>query len=266
MKKLIALVGLLILWACEEPIDLPLPAHDKRVVIDAMLWRPVGEAVGSLEVVLSTTTNFYNSSITYLEGATVTLQSQELIFTTQEAEKGRYLAKNIPVAIDEEFTLTVTIDGKTYSASETLVLSTPIDSIKQGNQTLISGNETEAIVKFTDRPEEGNYYVMDFGYNNLFVTRDEFYNNQQLTFSFFYDEYFPKNTPSPIHLMGADKSFYTYMQILISHAGQDGGGPFATAKSLLRGNIQNTTNPDDFPLGYFRVVERDTFVFTATEN
>ena len=51
-----------------------------------------------------------------------------------------------------------------------------------------------------------------------------------------------------------------------SHTGQDGGGPFATAKSTLRGNIQNTTNNNDFPLGYFRVVERDSFIFTAVED
>ena len=66
--------------------------------------------------------------------------------------------------------------------------------------------------------------------------------------------------------MGVDKDFYTYMQILISHAGQDGGGPFATAKSTLVGNIQNTTNSNDFPLGYFRVVERDSIIFTAVEE
>jgi len=266
MKKALFIFGLLLVSSCEDPIDVTLPAHEKRVVIDAMLWRPVGETTGVLEVVLSRTTRFYNEAIPYIEGATVTLKNQNVVFTVQENEKGHYKAKNIPVLLDETFELAVAIEGTTYTASESLVLSTPIDSITQGKETLISGEETEAIVQFTDRDEEGNYYVMDFGYNNLFVTRDEFYNGEQLTFSFFYDKYFPKNTPTPIHLMGADKDFYTYMQVLISHAGQDGGGPFATAKSTLRGNIQNTTNPDAFPLGYFRVVERDTFIFTATEN
>lgn len=266
MKKVLFIFGLLLLASCEDPIEVSLPAHEKRVVIDAMLWRTVGETTGTLEVVLSRTAGFYDEAIHYVEGATVSLKNQDVVFAAQENEKGQYKAENIPVEVGETFELTVVIEETTYTASENLVLSTPIDSITQGKETLISGEETEAIVQFTDRPEQGNYYVMDFGYNNLFVTRDEFYNGEQLTFSFFYDEYFPKNTPTPIHLMGANKAFYTYMQILISHAGQDGGGPFATAKSTLRGNIQNTNNPDDFPLGYFRVVERDTFVFTATEN
>lgn len=266
MKNALLAFAILLLWSCEDPIDITLPAYEKRVVIDAMLWRPISANTGTLEVILSHTTDFYNNDMPYIENANVSLSTQNVTYTVQENTNGRYIIEDIPVSLNSIYNLSVVIEDVTYTASESLVLSTPIDNITQGEETLFSGKETEAIVQFTDLPEEGNFYLMDFGYNNLFVTRDEFYNNQQLTFSFFYDEYFPKNTPTPIYLMGVDKAFYTYMQILISHAGQDGGGPFATAKSTLRGNIKNTTNPDDFPLGYFRVVERDTFVFTATEN
>lgn len=266
MKKVLFVFGLFLFVSCEDPIDIGLPAHEKKVVIDAILWRPVGNTTGTLEVVISYTTGFNNENIPYVEDASVTLKNKEVVLTAQESKKGHYKAENIQVLLDETYELSVNIDGTIYTAAESLVLSTPIDSIIQGQETLLSGEETEAIVKFTDRPEKGNYYVMDFGYNNLFVTRDEFYNDQQLTFSFFYDKYFPKNTPTPVHLMGVNKAFYTYMQILISHAGQDGGGPFATAKSTLRGNIKNSSASDDFPLGYFRVVERDTFLFTAKDN
>lgn len=266
MKKMFLSIGLVFFWGCEDPIDLELTTTEEYVVIDAMLSRPVSNTTGTLEVLLTTTADFYNSTVPYIENAVVTLAFGNTIITANEGEEGVYTATNIPVLESNNYTLQVVVDGVTYSATETLVLSTTIDAITQGVDTLFSGNEVEAIVQFTDRPEKGNYYVMDFGYNNLFVTRDEFYNGNQLTFSFYYDEFFPKNTPTPVYLMGADKDFYTYMQVLISHAGQDGGGPFATAKSTLRGNIQNTTNPESFPLGYFRVVERDTFIFTATED
>ena len=189
-----------------------------------------------------------------------------MVFLAQEDAPGHYYIYDVNIAVDTNFTLSLIVDGATYTANESLVLSTSFDNVLQGDNTLISGDQTEAIVTLTDRPEVGNYYLLDFGYNNLFVTRDEFYNGNQISFSFFYDKYFPKNTPTPIYLMGVDKDFYTYMQILISHTGQDGGGPFATAKSTLRGNIQNTTNNNDFPLGYFRVVERDSFIFTAVED
>lgn len=266
MKKLLFVFGLLLFWGCEDPIDVELPNSEENVVIDAMLWRPVEGNEGKLEVVLSKTADYYSSTIPYVTEADVFLEYGNNIVQAVENDLGHYIAENIQVNESDLFTLNVNIDGVLYRATERLVLSTKIDAITQGQNTVFSDDEVEAIVKFTDRPELGNYYVMDFGYNNLFVTRDIFYNGNQLTFSFYYDEYFPKNTPTPVHLIGADKDFYTYMQILISHTGQDGGGPFATAKSTLRGNIQNTSNPDAFPLGYFRVVERDTFIFTAQEN
>lgn len=266
MKKLIFVFGLLLFWSCEDPIDVELPNTVQNVVIDAMLWRPVAGTQGTLEVILTQTTDFYSNTIPYITGADVSLHNGNTSVQAVEGDTGHYSIEDIQVSENETFTLKVMIDDVIYTATESLVLSTTIDAITQGEDTMLSDDELEAIVQFTDRPETGNYYVMDFGDNNLFVTRDAFYNGNQLTFSFYYDEFFPRNTPTPVHLMGADKDFYTYMQVLISHAGQDGGSPFATAKSTLRGNIQNTTDPDAFPLGYFRVVERDTFIFTAVEN
>ena len=266
MKKLFLFFSFVFLMGCEDAIDLELPAAEDRIVIDATLWRPIDGTSGMLEVLLSKTTDFYATEVPAVGGAQVQLVTPTSLMTANEQAPGRYLIENVSVEEDINYTLRVVVDGISYIASESLVLSTPIDAITQGENTLFSGEETEVVVQFTDRPEEGNYYLMDFGYNNLFVTRDKFYNGNQLTFSFFYDKFFPKETPTPIHLMAVDKDFYTYMQILVSHAGQDGGGPFATAKSTLRGNIQNTSDSDSYPLGYFRVVERDTYIFTATEN
>jgi hypothetical protein len=265
MKKIICVL-VLVLVGCEDPIDVKLPAAENKLVIDAMLWRNLGETSGTLEVIVSRTADYYNEEVPLVSNATVSLQTPNVLLTAQEDVLGHYYVYNVDINENETFMLNLTVDGATYSATASLVRSTPLDSVVQGKNTLISGDQVEAIVTLTDRPELGNYYLMDFGYNNLFVTRDEFYNGNQISFSFFYDKYFPKNTPTPVYLMGVDKDFYTYMQILISHAGQDGGGPFATAKSTLRGNIQNTTNSKDFPLGYFRVVERDSVIFTAVEE
>ena len=265
MKKIICVLGLLFM-GCEDPINVELPAAENKLVIDAMLWRNLDETSGTLEVILSRTTNYYDEEVPFVSNAKVSLQTPNVLLMAQEDALGHYYVYNVNINEIDEFTLSLTADNATYTATSSLVPSTPLDSVVQGENTLISGDQVEAIVTLTDRPEEGNYYLMDFGYNNLFVTRDEFYNGNQISFSFFYDKYFPKNTPTPVYLMGVDKNFYTYMQILISHAGQDGGGPFATAKSTLRGNIQNTTNSNDFPLGYFRVVERDSVIFTAVED
>ena len=106
------------------------------------------------------------------------------------------------------------------------------------------------------------FYLFDFSDNNLFVTRDRFYDGQQFTFSFFYDDLFTKNEEVTIRMVGIDEAFFTYMQILLSHSGLSGGGPFATATSTLLGNFVSSEQ-DNVALGYFRVVEYSSHPFTA---
>ena len=93
------------------------------------------------------------------------------------------------------------------------------------------------------------------------MTRDRFYDGQPFTFSFFYDD-LPKNEEVTIRMGGIDEAFFTYMQILLSHSGQSGGGPFATATSTLLGNFVSSEQ-ENVALGYFRVVEYSSLPFTA---
>jgi hypothetical protein len=48
------------------------------------------------------------------------------------------------------------------------------------------------------------------------------------------------------------------MNILVNIAGNTNGSPFQSPPATVRGNIINTTNFDDFVLGYFSVSEVDT--------
>ena len=64
-------------------------------------------------------------------------------------------------------------------------------------------------------------------------------------------------------MVGIDEAFFSYMQILLSHSGQNGGGPFAAATSTLLGNFVNPYDETAIALGYFRVVEQKSLPFTA---
>jgi len=52
---------------------------------------------------------------------------------------------------------------------------------------------------------------------------------------------------------------YNYLNILTAQAWAQNGRPFSTASSVIKGNIINQTNPNKYPLGYFRVSEFDYF-------
>ena len=218
--------------------------------------------MATLHVLITKTTDFYSSEILSVDDASVVLEYDNEVLTANHIEDGLYTLEIPEITTDKQYQLIVDVDGVSYTATEELVLSGTFDSAIQGDGQLFSGNETEVLVTLTDRPGLGNFYLFDFSDNNLFVTRDRFYDGQQFTFSFFYDEMFPKNEEVTIRMVGIDEGFFTYMQILLSHSGQGGGGPFATATSTLLGNFVNSEK-DNVALGYFRVVEYSSLPFTA---
>jgi len=65
-----------------------------------------------------------------------------------------------------------------------------------------------------------------------------------------------------VTIRGVNKQFFNYLTLIIEQNGQNGGGPFQTAPSTLRGNIVNSTNPDNYPLGYFSISEANNFNLT----
>ena len=51
------------------------------------------------------------------------------------------------------------------------------------------------------------------------------------------------------------------MFILLQQTSDGGGGPFETQPATVRGNCINTTNKENYPLGYFRLSEVDEFTY-----
>ena len=261
MKKIIFLLTILC-FSCEDVVTVDLPKAIEQIVIDAELGRPQGGGMATLRVLVTKTTDFYNSEILSVEHASVSLEYNNEVFTANHIEDGLYTLDIPEITTDKQYQLIVDVDGVSYTAKEELALSGTFDSAIQGDGQLFSGNETEVLITLTDLPGLGNFYLFDFSDNNLFVTRDRFYDGQPFTFSFFYDDLFPKNEEVTIRMVGIDEAFFTYMQILLSHSGQSGGGPFATATSTLLGNFLSSEQ-DNVALGYFRVVEYSSLPFTA---
>ena len=261
MKKIIFLLTILCI-SCEDVVTVDLPKAIEQIVIDAELGRPQGGGMATLRVLVTKTTDFYNSEILTVDDATVSLQYNNEVLTANHIEDGLYTLDIPEITTNKQYQLIVEVDGVSYTAIEELVLSGTFDSAIQGDGQLFSGNETEVLITLTDLPGLGNFYLFDFSDNNLFVTRDRFYDGQPFTFSFFYDDLFPKNEEVTIRMVGIDEAFFTYMQILLSHSGQSGGGPFTTATSTLLGNFVSSEQ-EIVALGYFRVVEYSSLPFTA---
>lgn len=267
MKKLFFLLLIGTLFGCEDVIEVEVPSSPKKLVVDALISKSVHETQNAnVSVILTKTSDYFENEIPSVTGAEVTiknLSTQQIWTVSESSDAGVYLLKNVVLDTLAQYQLNLKVDEQVYQSTSQLVRSVPIISVVQGDQSLFTGDETEVIITYKDVQDRKDFYFFDFGYNNYFAGTDKFYDGNEFSFSNFYDETFPKNEEITITMQGIDEAAFNYFRILLSQSGQDGGGPFSTPSSTLRGNIENITSPDDFPLGYFRISEQDQVPFTA---
>ncbi len=254
------------LFSCEEVIELELPVATPKLVIDAQVASHISTPNdGHATVKISQTVPYYNDSIPPFTAATVSItdmSNNTKYVLTQQETSGVYEA-NLPLSPTTRYALLVEANAMQYTSEAAFVPGVKIDSVSQGDGVLFTGNETEVILSFTDPAETENFYFIDFGFDEYFTSQDRFYNGSPFNFSYFYDEDFPKGTPTEIRMEGIDEAFFSYLRILLSQSGQNSGGPFSTPSSALRGNIINQSDSEQHPYGYFRISGYDTITFVG---
>ena len=178
---------------------------------------------------------------------------------------GIYSNSSFIPTINGDYNLTISYQGETYTATETLKPVSEIEYIEQNNDGGFSGEETEIKAYFTDPGDEENYYFFEFISDipvipSLEVYKDEFVNGNSI-FGFYTEEDLTSGDEVIIRNYGISQRFYEFMFILLQQNGEVDGGPFETQPATVRGNCSNQTNPDNFPLGYFRLSEVSEFIY-----
>ena len=190
----------------------------------------------------------------------VSLTTSNQTYTLQAEENGFY-STVLPreELIQGPVSLAIEYEEEFYSATTQFVNAVPIDQVEQGDGSLFAGDETEVIITYTDAPNQTNYYLFDLDKGQYLTSEDTFYQNQQFSFSFFYEDLKPNDTLN-IELLGVNKAFSDFMTVTINQSGQASGNPFVPAPSVIRGNIVNETNDAHYPIGYFSISQ----VYTAS--
>lgn len=272
MKKSLYILTLALLFiSCEEVVDIDLPEGEPRLVIDAAFLKYFNETPVTTEggIRLSLSAPFYNEDIPSVDDATVfitNLQDNTTIDFGESSEPGFYVPRFTfeQPELNIDYELTVIYNNETYKATSQLFPSVPIDNIVQGDRTLFGGDETEIIITFTDDPAVDNFYLFDFDFNLYSAAEDRFISGNG-NFSYFYED-MEIGQEITIKVLGIDKQYFEYSSQIIEQSGQDGGGPFEVPPTIARGNIINTTNPDNFAFGYFNLSEADRFSITIEER
>ncbi|WP_420322850.1 DUF4249 family protein [Flagellimonas sp.] len=252
--------------SCEDVIGVDLPTSDSKLVIDALLGynENSGNPIISGQVKLTLTAPFLAEEVPPALGAVVTIIDEQtrIPYVLTETQPGIFGINFPEFEFNRSYTLLVEHDNQVYTATQQMNHSPTIDNVVQGDSFLFNEDETEVEVTFTDLPGESNHYLFSFGFGNFLVVDDEFFEDGQLTFSYFYEDVEPGDLLS-ITLFGIDKDFANYANLVLAQSGEDmGNGPFAVPPANIRGNIVNTTNPENVPFGYFAISEFDTKLLT----
>jgi hypothetical protein len=275
MKKIYiyTILTVLLFSNCEKVVDIDVPTIEPKLIIDASFEVLFNESpvTANVAVKLKLSTDYFDETIPTVSDAIVFLTNTtdgSVINFSDVNLNGNFapIINFIPKdAI--EYELTVVYKSEIYKGTATKVKSTQIDSAIQGDETLFSGKETEVKVTFKDNGDNENYYLFNFT-NNLFLPlEDRFFNGTNYNFSFFYqEEEIEVPTNVTVTMSGITKDYFTYFRILQNQSGTSGGGPFQSVPSSLLGNVINTTNEANFPLGYFHISETDTINLDLVEK
>ena len=275
MKKIYiwTLLIVLLFSNCEKVVDIDVPTIEPKLIIDAsfeVLFNTT-PVTANVVVKLKLSTDYFDETIPTVSDAIVfltnTIDSSVINFSDVNLNGNFTPIINFIPKDAIEYELTVIYKSETYKGRATKVKSTQIDNAMQGDETLFSGKEIEIKVAFKDNVDTENYYLFNFT-NNLFLPlEDRFFNGTNYNFSFFYQEdeiEVPTNVT--VTMSGITKDYFTYFRILQNQSGTSGGGPFQSVPSSLLGNVINTTNEANFPLGYFHISETDTINLDLVEK
>lgn len=255
---------LLFCTACEEVIDVDLETSAPRLVIEASI-NVLEDGTTASVVRLSKTAPFFDNVIPPVVDAVVTITSEtgEVVPFTHTND-GNYSANFTPDP-SLEYTLLVVDDGETYTATEQFNSVPPILEVDQNDEGGFTGDQIEVRFTFQDPEGLGDYYYIEglsLKGDNRDAFNDEFFDGN-LVPGFYFVEDLEQGDVVTFNLYGVDEAFYNFMFVLLQQGSEDSGGPFETQPATIKGNIINTTNPDNFPLGYFRISGLSTVTYTV---
>jgi hypothetical protein len=252
----IFLLTIILFSACTKVIDINLNASAPRIIIEASL----SDQPASCSVSLSKTVNYNEANVfPAVSGAIVTISDNiGNSVTLTETTPGKYSDALFQGVVGRIYTLSVSAEGKTYSAVSTMPAPVSIDTIVQDS---ISGNpfgqgsgpkDIFVWVVYHDPPVITNYYRFVEVINHhvstgIFISNDELRDGNYIARRISErDSTLRKGDSVTIQLQSIDKAVYNYLDQLEQVTGGGFGGQTATPANPI-------SNIDNEALGYFSV-------------
>lgn len=248
-KKSFFVLIFISLISCEDVIKLDLKNSEPRLVIESYI--DVNEQLAT--VLVSRSNGFYeNNPITKISNAVIQLKNDKGIsYAFAEVAPGRYTSnKKITTKPKEQWTIKITVDNTTYTATTKTPYPTVLGSLSTKKETYIQ-NENHAqyyvLAHWNSKNPIKNYYRVrsvnggnsfSSDYNHYVLTKNTDFKNRRFKVTLPY--LFSSGTIAKIQLMSVSEEYYNYFRQLA--------------------NIQNSQTPynpkgnfDNNALGYFGI-------------
>lgn len=133
MKKVIAIFFVLVIFGCRKDVKLKLPEYQQKVVVEASI-----ETNGPAIVLLSYSVPYFGNfdfsapQKAFIKGAFVTITDGTTTDTLKEVDPSQgylYLGLKMTGQQGKTYHLNVVVNGKTYSATSTILTPAPLDSL-----------------------------------------------------------------------------------------------------------------------------------------
>lgn len=273
--SLYLLLTLLCLWSCSDTLDVDIDEGPVRLVIEGRIALDKDNPNGYQSIRLTTTAPYFGNQPTPAAlGAEVSVTAvrtgETFAFQASANVPGLYETNNFMASTGEMYRLDVLYEGNRYQALETLMPVADIDVLDQffEEETIFADEGIKLSLTYTDPAGESNFYhwqiyrndtlLVTASVGNQFnlISSDEFYDG--LTVANFEPvnefSYLPgdKAEVRQFALTELSYEFYrTYYEQVVGIA----PGFADVVPATLRGNVQNVTDPDLYPLGYFEASE-----------
>ena len=260
--------------ACEKVIELDLDTQEKELVIDAHIDWEKGATGQEQTILLSYTQPYYSQEAPEsASGATVLVtDNQGNIFPFVEHIAGTYKNVNFTPALGRRYALMVQYQGKEYVASDILkeVPQLTEDNITQSNDGGFTRNEIMLTLRFDANAGETNNFVLRikassdgvtrlYGFNDRYFPDGRF-SSKILSRSNKEEEKFKPGDTVEITLFRVSETYMNYIRVLSNNASNNAG--LFSIPNRVRGNIVNRANPQENPLGAFRVAQYSKVTYT----
>ncbi|RDC54906.1 DUF4249 domain-containing protein [Pedobacter chinensis] len=253
MKRLIIYLAILsfCFTACKKIIEIDTNNAEPQIVIEGKIT----DQFTDQQIIISKSVG-YDEKTSYpkITGATVKVsdsRGNNYVFT--EKEPGIYTSRMRGIS-GVTYSLNVSAEGKTFSASSKMPNLVKLDSIGVVINSFFGKERKTAAAYLVDPANETNFYHFNLYVNNLFsrriyVNNDRLTNGNRLRIQLFYesddedDDGLKTGDKISIEMEGIDSNIFDYWYALSQHSGR--GPNQGTTPANPPSNISNNA------LGYF---------------